>query len=185
MKRPARRASAVAQAHRAARLGRPVVAAVITASDTRTRSDDASGAYLAEAMAAHGAEVRVRQIVRDERLPLENALRAALARGCDVVLVTGGTGIAPRDVTPEAVRVVCDRELPGFGEAFRTLSFLEIGPAAMLSRALAACSGRSIVYALPGSPAACRLALERLILPELEHALVLLGHTPDFRTEAS
>jgi molybdenum cofactor biosynthesis protein B len=175
--------SPVAAAHRARRLDRPILAAVLTASDTRTPADDASGALLEDGLRAHGADVVLRQIVRDERLALETALRAALATGVQVIVVTGGTGVAPRDVTPEAVRAVCDRELPGFGEAFRMLSFLEIGPAATLSRALAGCAGRSIVYALPGSPSACRLALERLILPELEHLLTLLGHTPDSRTE--
>jgi molybdenum cofactor biosynthesis protein B len=144
-------------------------AAVITASDTRGAGDDPSGDLLAAGLAAAGVEVRRRAWVRDEKAALEAALRSALAADVDVVLVTGGTGPAPRDVTPEAVRAVCERELPGFGELFRMLSFLEIGPAAGLSRALCALSGRQAVYALPGSSAACALALERLILPELDH----------------
>jgi molybdenum cofactor biosynthesis protein B len=160
----------------------PIVAAVLTASDTRGPHDDESGALVARRLEAHGVRVSDRRVVKDERLALETALRAALAAGADVVVVTGGTGLSPRDVTPEAVRAVCDRELPGFGELFRVLSYEEIGSAAALSRALAASAGRSIVYALPGSPAACRLALERLILPELDHVLTLLGRVAPSRS---
>jgi molybdopterin adenylyltransferase len=156
---------------------------VLTASDTRGSGDDPSGDLLAAGLAAAGVEVRLRAWVLDERSALEAALRTALAAGVDVVVVTGGTGPAPRDVTPEAVRAVCARELPGFGELFRMLSFLEIGPAAALSRALCALSGRQVVYALPGSSAACALALERLILPELDHLRAQLegpaGHPPE------
>jgi molybdenum cofactor biosynthesis protein B len=142
---------------------------VLTASDTRHGDDDPSGDLLVAGLAAAGVSVVRRGWVVDERAALEAALRAALAAGVDLVVVTGGTGPAPRDVTPEAVRAVCPRELPGFGELFRMLSYLEIGPAAALSRALCALHGRQVVYALPGSTAACGLALERLILPELDH----------------
>jgi len=148
---------------------RPATAAVVTASDTRGRADDPSGDLLAAGLAAAGVTVLLRSWVLDDRGALEAALRTALDAGVDVVLVTGGTGPAPRDVTPEAVRAVCPRELPGFGELFRMLSYLEIGPAAALSRALCALHGRQVVYALPGSTAACGLALERLILLELNH----------------
>ncbi len=186
MKR-AERPDAVARAHRAAggSDSEPILAAVLTASDTRGRDDDVSGTLVAEALEARGVRVTERRIVRDDRLALESALRAVLEAGAEVVIVTGGTGLAPRDVTPEAVRAVCDRELPGFGELFRQLSYAEIGPAAALSRALAASSGRSIVYALPGSPGACRLALDRLILPELKHTLTLLGRVTEPRTRRS
>ncbi len=142
---------------------------MLTASDTRGRDNDPSGDLLATGLAAAGVELRWRAWVLDDRGALEAALRSALALGVDLVLITGGTGPAPRDVTPEAVRAVCSRELPGFGELFRMLSYLEIGPAAVLSRALCALYGRQVVYALPGSSAACGLALERLILPELDH----------------
>lgn len=155
--------------HRAEARGRPLSAAVVTASDTRGADDDPSGDLLAAGLAAAGVTVRERRWVLDERGALEAALRAVLAAGVDVVVVTGGTGPAPRDVTPEAVRSVCARELPGFGELFRMLSYQEIGPAAVLSRALCALHGRQVVWALPGSSAACRLALDRLILPELDH----------------
>jgi molybdenum cofactor biosynthesis protein B len=91
-----------------------------------------------------------------------------------VVVVTGGTGIAPRDNTPEALEPLFEKTLPGFGELFRSLSFAEIGPAAMLSRASAGTIGATAVFTLPGSPAGVRLALERLILPELAHIVALL-----------
>ena len=142
---------------------------MITASDTRGPADDPSGDLLAAGLAAAGIEVRLRRWVLDDRAAIEIALRAALAAGVDAILVSGGTGPAPRDVTPEAVRAVCARELPGFGELFRMLSYLEVGPAAALSRATCGLAGRQVVYALPGSPAACRLALEKLVLPELPH----------------
>lgn len=147
----------------------PLSAAVVTASDTRGAHDDPSGDLLAAGLAGAGVEVRQRAWVADDQRALEAAIRAALADGVDVVLVTGGTGPSPRDVTPEAVRAVCTRELPGFGELFRMLSYLEIGSAAVLSRATCGLVGRQAVYALPGSSAACALALERLVLPELFH----------------
>jgi len=157
-------------------------AVVITASDTRGAADDPSGDLVAAAFERAGVRVVDRAWVHDDRIALEAALRGALAvRRADVVVVTGGTGVAPRDVTPEAVRAVGGRELPGFGEAFRRLSFDEIGPAATLSRATCVVVGASVVYALPGSPAACALALERLVLPELRHLLGQLrrpAHTP-------
>ena len=94
---------------------------------------------------------------------------ARLARESDAVIVTGGTGIAPRDRTPDAVGALFDRRLPGFGELFRMLSFQEVGAAAMLSRAQMGVHARRIVVSLPGSPNACRLALDKLLLPELGH----------------
>ncbi|MEO6462272.1 MAG: molybdenum cofactor biosynthesis protein B, partial [Candidatus Eisenbacteria bacterium] len=179
VRRPARPPGPAGEHRRAAAAAeRPATAAVLTASDTRGRDDDPSGDLLADGLLAAGVNVRLRSWVLDERGALEAALRAALAADVDVVLVTGGTGPAPRDATPEAVRAVCGRELPGFGELFRMLSYLEIGPAAVLSRALCALHGRQVVYALPGSSAACALALERLILPELDHLRAQLSR-PD------
>jgi molybdenum cofactor biosynthesis protein B len=102
------------------------------------------------------------------------ALRDAVARAArenDVIIVTGGTGIGPRDRTPDAVGPLFDRRLPGFGELFRMLSFQDIGPAAMLSRAEAGVIGGALVFLLPGSPAAVELAIRRLIAPELTHAV--------------
>ena len=139
-------------------------------SDTRSLSDDTGGALVCELVAAAGHRVASREIVKDD----VDAIRAALARAlasadCGAVTLTGGTGVAPRDVTPEAVAPLLERALPGFGELFRQLSFAEIGAAAMVSRALGGLARGKPVFALPGSRAAVRLALERLILPELGH----------------
>ena len=139
-------------------------------SDTRTLADDTGGGLVCELLQAAGHRVALREIVKDA----EGVIRAALERGlaspdCAVVVLTGGTGVARRDVTPEAVAPLLERTVPGFGELFRQLSFAEIGSAAMLSRALGGMARGKPVFALPGSRAAIRLALERLILPELGH----------------
>jgi len=139
-------------------------------SDTRTLADDSGGGLVCELLGAAGHRVALREIVKDDAA----AIRAALERGlaspeCAVVVLTGGTGVAKRDVTPEAVAELLERPLPGFGELFRQLSFAEIGAAAMLSRALGGMAQGKPVFALPGSRAAIQLALERLILPELGH----------------
>ena len=146
----------------------PVV--VITVSDTRALEDDTGGALLVELLEKAGHQVVGRAIVRDEVDAIRAAVDAAIMRD-DVraVLLTGGTGIAPRDVTPEALAPLLDRQIPGFGELFRSLSYTEIGSAAMLSRALAGVARGRLVVGLPGSRAAIRLALEKLLLPELAH----------------
>lgn len=162
----------VVDGHRSA-AGRPELGfALITVSDTRTASNDAGGRRLRELVETAGHRVVAAGIVADERAAIAAALEGALAQaGTDVVLLTGGTGVAPRDVTVEAVAPLLDRELPGFGELFRMLSFAEIGAAAMLSRATAGIARGRPVFLLPGSPAALGLAMERLILPEVAHLL--------------
>ncbi|MDJ0867810.1 MAG: MogA/MoaB family molybdenum cofactor biosynthesis protein [Myxococcota bacterium] len=149
---------------------RSVPAVVITVSDTRTLEDDTGGALLAELLEGGGHQVLARVIVADEIEAIRKAVDEAIMRA-DVraVLLTGGTGIAARDVTPEAIQPILDRPLPGFGELFRQLSYEEIGSAAMLSRALAGTARGRVLFALPGSRAAIRLALEKLVLPELGH----------------
>jgi len=146
--------------------------AVITVSDTRTLQTDESGS-LAEALTQKaGFHVTRRELVRDE--PAEIAARVrALIDGLevDVVLLTGGTGVAGRDATVEALAPLFERRLEGFGELFRMLSFAEVGAAAMLSRAAGGTIGRVAVFAMPGSPAAVQLALGKLILPELRHLI--------------
>jgi molybdenum cofactor biosynthesis protein B len=143
---------------------------VITVSDTRTVADDTGGALACELLEAAGHRIVFRELVKDDADAIRAALGAALASAeCAAVILTGGTGVAPRDVTPEAVAPLLDRPLPGFGELFRQLSFAEIGAAALVSRALAGLASGTAVFALPGSRAAVRLALERLILPELGH----------------
>src|SRR5262245_41220670 len=147
--------------------------AILTASDTRTPENDVSGKVLREGLQGAGHEIVATRLVPDDEGPLEAALRDLLAQGVDAVVITGGTGVAARDRTPEVVQRVCERELPGFGELFRMLSFEEIGAAAMASRATAGLAGGQLVFALPGSPAACRLALDRLLVPQLPHLVAL------------
>jgi molybdenum cofactor biosynthesis protein B len=158
-----------AHAHRSA-APRELAAVVITVSDTRTHETDTGGALLVELLEGAGHRVVERVIVRDEVAAIRRAVETALARdGVHAVLLTGGTGIAARDVTPEAIDPLLDRRIPGFGELFRVLSYQEIGAAALLSRACAGTARGRVVAALPGSRAAIRLALEKLLLPELPH----------------
>ncbi len=143
---------------------------VITVSDTRTTETDTGGRAVAELLTAGGHVVVGRRIVKDE--PAEVAALVALnadSDHVDVIITTGGTGITRRDSTFEAIDGLLEKRLPGFGELFRMLSFQEIGAAAMLSRAcMGTCRGK-IVVALPGSENAVRLALTRLLVPELGH----------------
>lgn len=144
---------------------------VVTASDTRGEAEDESGAFLREAVAGAGHAVAGYRIVKDEPAALRSALAAAAAADAEAILVNGGTGIAGRDRTYEAVAGLLEKRLDGFGELFRMLSFQEIGAAAMLSRAVAGVWGGRAVFAVPGSRAAVRLAWERLIGPELGHVV--------------
>jgi molybdopterin adenylyltransferase len=144
---------------------------VVTASDTRGEAEDESGAFLRGAAEAAGHAVAGYRIVKDEPAELRAALAAAAAAGADAIVVNGGTGIAGRDRTYEAVSGVLEKRLDGFGELFRMLSFAEIGSAAMLSRAVAGVWGGRAVFSVPGSLPAVRLAWERLIGPELGHVV--------------
>jgi molybdenum cofactor biosynthesis protein B len=146
--------------------------AIVTASDSRVPANNEGGQLLRTLAEQAGLTVTGDALLRED----PEALRAHVATlveagGVDAVLVTGGTGLGPRDRTPEAVGALFERRLDGFGELFRMLSFQEIGAAAMLSRAEAGVVGSALVFLLPGSPAAVRLAMERLILPELAHAV--------------
>ncbi|MBI5510062.1 MAG: MogA/MoaB family molybdenum cofactor biosynthesis protein [Deltaproteobacteria bacterium] len=153
----------------------PACCLVVTVSDSRTLETDVGGAAVAAGLERHGHRVLARRLVKDEVA----AIRAAVLAGIedervDAVVLTGGTGISPRDVTPEALQPMLDRHLPGFGELFRQLSFAAAGPVALLSRALAGVVGTTLVFALPGSPSACSLGTEQLIAPVLGHAVVML-----------
>jgi len=147
-----------------------VPTAVVTVSDTRTLDTDTGGARVAELLGESGHPVVVREIVKDEPAAISALLGALLARD-DVraVILTGGTGVAPRDVTPDTVEPLLDRVVPGFGELFRALSYEEIGSAALLSRALAGLASGHVVFVVPGSRGAVELAMQKLILPELGH----------------
>ncbi len=149
---------------------RTVGCVVVTISDTRTKETDVGGRTAVELLEGAGHRVLQRHIVPDEPDMLRRLL-AELAgqEGIDAVLLTGGTGLGRRDQTFETLSALLDKPLPGYGELFRMLSFQEIGPAAMLSRATGGVVGQTVVLSMPGSPAAVRLALERLILPELGH----------------
>lgn len=161
----------VPQLHRAV-APRQVRSAIITVSDTRTLETDRGGGTAAQLLLSAGHLVVHRVIVPDDRERIRQEVVALFERGdIDVVLLTGGTGLSPRDQTVEAVSSLFTKTMPGFGELFRMLSFSEIGPAAMLSRACAGTLGPLAIFVLPGSPAAVRLALEKLILPELGHII--------------
>ncbi len=139
-------------------------------SDTRDASTDTGGDLLAEGLSGAGHRVVARRWVPDDREAIRGAVEGLLGDAeVQVVLLTGGSGLAPRDVTPEALADTFEREIPGFGELFRMLSYEEIGAAAMLSRATAGVARGRIVALLPGSRGALRLALEKLLIPELGH----------------
>jgi molybdopterin adenylyltransferase len=147
----------------------PLSIAVLTVSDTRTLETDKSGAYIVHATQGAGHLVAWRNIVPDELTLLQRTFSALIADpGVDVVIATGGTGITQRDVTPEALSPFVTKWIPGFGELFRYLSYADIGAATIQSRAEAALCGGTLVFALPGSTGACQLALEKIILPQLD-----------------
>jgi molybdopterin adenylyltransferase len=144
--------------------------AVLTISDTRTESTDTSGALIVELAEASGHRVVERSIVPDEPDRMRPLLESYRDRGdLHAALLTGGTGISPRDQTFETVSALLTRPLPGYGELFRMLSFAEIGSACIMSRALGGLMGELVVLVMPGSRAGVRLAMTRIILPELPH----------------
>jgi molybdopterin adenylyltransferase len=147
-----------------------VACIVITVSDTRTEATDTAGRAMADLLAAAGHTVVARHVVRDEPAELRVLVEASLARDdAAAIITTGGTGISSRDRTYEAMAGLLERRLDGFGELFRVLSYEQIGSAAMLSRAVAGVARGKLVACLPGSEAAVRLAMERLLIPELGH----------------
>jgi len=144
--------------------------AVVTVSDTRTPENDTSGQLIAEQLRHAGHEIAEQTILPDEETLLREAIaRLAASDQVDAILLTGGTGLAARDRTPEAIAPLVTKSLPGYGELLRMLSYHEIGAAAMLSRAEGGLVGNTLVLTMPGSAAAVRLAMEKLILPELGH----------------
>ena len=145
---------------------------VLTISDSKTSETDTSGALIRERLTGAGHTVVGHAIVRDE----PTQVTAVIRKGCaapavEAFILTGGTGVTSRDSTFEAVEALLDKRLTGFGELFRMLSYAEVGAAAMLSRAQGGVVQGRALFSLPGSPNACRLALEKLILPELGHVL--------------
>ena len=149
---------------------------VVTVSDTRTEATDTGGRAIRELLQASGHTVSGHTIVSDEPAQVTLVLEDRLADAAtQVIITTGGTGISARDTTFEAVTALFDKRLDGFGELFRMISFNEIGSAAMMSRATAGTVGRKAIFVLPGSPAAVRLAMEKLIVPELGHIVQQLS----------
>lgn len=150
--------------------------AVITLSTSRSLETDQSGDIIQQMLEKSGHRVPVRKVIPDSRNVLRATLRElAREKKVHAVITTGGTGLAPSDVTIEAVRSMLDKEISGFNALFMLLSYPQVKSAAMLSRALAGTIKGKILFCLPGSPRACKLAMESLILPELGHILMLLG----------
>lgn len=147
----------------------PVRIAVITVSDTRTEADDKSGALLVSRATEAGHQVVDKKIVADDRIQIELLLREYVAdRNVDVVIATGGTGVTGRDVTPEAFASVYEKEIPGFGELFRMLSFQSIGTSTIQSRATAGVAKGTYLFALPGSTGACKDAWDQILASQLD-----------------
>jgi molybdenum cofactor biosynthesis protein B len=148
----------------------PVAIAVLTVSDTRTSADDTSGNTLARLIAEGGHTVAARRIVKDDQGAIVAQLRQWIADpAIDVVIATGGTGVTGRDVTPEAFHAVYEKEIAGFGELFRWLSYQKIGTSTIQSRATAGVAGGTYLFALPGSPGACRDGWDDIIRHQLDN----------------
>jgi molybdenum cofactor biosynthesis protein B len=157
------------KAHRAVRC------AIITVSDTRTEETDTSGRRIKELLAAHDHPVVAYQILKDEPEQITAAVQALLEQSdVDAIITSGGTGIAPRDTTFEAIQELLEKEITGFGEMFRMLSYEDIGTSAMLTRATAGVANGKVIVSLPGSTGAVELGMSKLVLPELGHMMFLL-----------
>ncbi|GIX06844.1 MAG: molybdenum cofactor biosynthesis protein B [Candidatus Poribacteria bacterium] len=156
--------------HQEASAGRPVSCAVITVSDTRTVETDTSGAYIQQALQKHGHRVVHYEIIPDEPEIIRDRLeRLTGQEEPQAILFTGGTGISKRDTTYDVVAAFLEKTLPGFGEIFRYLSYLEIGSGAIMSRATAGVARNTVIFSIPGSRNAVELAMNKLILNELSH----------------
>jgi molybdenum cofactor biosynthesis protein B len=154
---------------------RTVRCAIITASDTRTEETDTSGKTIKDLLTAHQHLVMSYTILKDDPALITAAVRTLLERSdVEAVLINGGTGIAPRDSTFEAIQGLLEKEISGFGEFFRMLSYHDIGSAAMMTRATAGVAKGKVVISLPGSKGAVELGMTKLVLPELGHMLFLL-----------
>ena len=148
----------------------PLNVAVLTVSDSRTKADDKSGALLKTKAEAAGHQVVAKEIVRDDVYQMRAVFSRWIADPqIQVVLTTGGTGITGRDSTPEAIAPLLDKQIEGFGELFRTLSFEEIGTSTVQSRAVAGLANGTFIFCLPGSSGACRTAWDKILEPQLDH----------------
>ena len=148
----------------------PLNIAVLTVSDTRDLAEDKSGSTLADRIAAAGHALAVRAIVKDEVRAIRAKVRAWIKdKKIDVVITTGGTGFTGRDVTPEAFQAVYEKEIPGFGELFRMISYQKVGTSTIQSRATAGVAGGTYLFALPGSPGACKDAWDDILVHQLDN----------------
>ncbi|MDX2170864.1 MAG: molybdenum cofactor biosynthesis protein B [Deltaproteobacteria bacterium] len=150
-----------------------IACGILTVSDTRSEADDTSGQRIRAALDAAGHRVAFYRIVKDEPAQIAAAIDAAPPE-VEVIITNGGTGVARRDTTYEAITRLLDKEITGFGELFRMLSWEQVGAAAMLSRATAGIAGRRVIFSLPGSSKAVELAMEKLIVPQLGHVVGLV-----------
>lgn len=154
---------------------RPVICALVTVSDTRTPQSDTSGQIIQQALVGAGHRVGDYRILPDEPQAIAAHVQAyGAASQTEAVILNGGTGIAPRDTTYDAIERLLDKTLPGFGEMFRWLSYQEIGSRAIASRAVAGVHQNTLIFSLPGSSKAVAMAMEKLILPELHHLVTQL-----------
>jgi molybdenum cofactor biosynthesis protein B len=149
---------------------KPLRVAVLTVSDTRDETTDKSGALLVERLRAAGHTLAVKAIVRDDIYAIRAIVSGWIADPqVEVVITTGGTGLTGRDGTPEAISVLLDKRIEGFGELFRTISYEEIGPSSLQSRCLAGVANATFVFCLPGSSGACATGWDKLIAPQLDY----------------
>ena len=156
--------------------GRSANLAVITLSSSRSADNDQSGDIIQRLLEAEGHRVAIRRLIADNRMVLRATIRELIRqKDLNAIITTGGTGIAASDITIETIRGMIEKELPGFNALFMLLSYPRAKSAAMLSRSLAGVIKGKAIFCLPGSPRACKLATESLILPELGHMLMLLG----------
>ena len=147
----------------------PLDLAVLTISDTRRPEDDRSGQMLVELAEADGYRIAARSIVTDDRYAIRAAVSAWIADAAvNAVICTGGTGFSERDVTPEAIEVLFDREIPGFGELFRQISYASVGTSTLQSRVVAGIANHTLIAALPGSPGACRDGWQGILREQLD-----------------
>jgi molybdenum cofactor biosynthesis protein B len=152
----------------------PIAFAVLTVSDRRTEATDSSGRLVRQLVSEAGHSVADAEIIPNEPQRIRASVRRLLQGSAECVVITGGTGAGRRDVTIETIAPLVEKTLPGFGELFRSLSYAEIGTAAMLSRALCGVVGGKVICCLPGSEAAVRLGVGKLLVPELAHLLWVL-----------
>ena len=167
--------------HRSAPEFRPFRIHLLTVTDTRSPAEDGSGNYLAQAVQDGEHIVHSRDLVRDELYDIRAIVSAAIAEPqTDIVLITGGTGMFERDITPDAVEILFDKTIPGFGEVFRAVSLQEIGMSTIQSRAVAGIANKTLIFCLPGSTGACRTAWEKIIRKQLDPRIESCGFTRVF-----